>query len=110
MDIRNQKIPEERYINQHAEKPTSSRHQESYWARVREDCGLYSAPASPACFVRIDHFWRRIGNLVDEFGAKKYLQLAKLALGVLLLSHGNSTPEIGFLVNKRLLAVHGYRT
>ena len=49
-------------------------------------------------------------NLVDEFVAKKYLQLAKLVQCVLSLSHGNSTPERGFSVNKQLLAVHGYST
>ena len=67
--FQNEEIPEEWYANQQAEKPTSSRHQESYWARAREECGVDSTLTSPACFVRIDHFWRRIGNLVDEFGA-----------------------------------------
>ena len=81
--FQNEEKPEEWYVNQQAEKPTSSRHQESYWARAREECGLDSAPTSPACFVRIDHFWRRIGNLVDEFAAKKYPHLAKLAQCVL---------------------------
>ena len=51
-----------------------------------------------------------IGNLIYEFGAKKYPQLAKLAQCVLSLSHGNSTSEKGFSVNKRLLAVNGYST
>ena len=53
--FQNEEIPEEWYVNQQAEKPTSSRHQES-------------------------------------------------------LSHGNSTPERGFSVNKQLLAVYGYST
>ena len=108
--FQNEEKPEEWYVNQQAEKPTSSRHQESYWARAREECGLDSAPTSPACFVRIDHFWRRIGNLVDEFAAKKYPHLAKLAQCGLWLSHENSTPERGFSVNKRLLDVHGCST
>ena len=106
----NEEIPKDWYANQQAEKPTSSIHQESYWARAQEEYGLDSTLTSPACFVRIDHFWRRIGNLVDEFGAKKYHQLAKLAHCVLSLSHRNSTPERGFSVNKRLLDVHGYST
>ena len=108
--FQNEEIPEEWYVNQQAEKPTFSRHQKSYWVRAREECGLDSTLTSPACFVRINHFWRRIGNLVDEFGAKKYPQLAKLAQFVLSLSHGNSTPERGFSVNKLLLDVHGYST
>ena len=36
--------------------------------------------------------------------------MAKLAQCVLSLSHGNSTPERGFSVNKRLLVMHGYGT
>ena len=108
--FQNEEIPEEWYVNQQAEKPTSSRHQESYWARTRGGCRPGSTQTSPACFVRIDHFWRKIGNLVDEFGVKKYPQLAKLAHCVLSLSHGNSTPERRFSVNKQLLAVHGYST
>ena len=34
--------------------------------------------------------------------------MAKLPQCVLLLSHGNNTPERGFSVNKRLLDVHDY--
>ena len=68
--FQNEKIPEEWYVNQQAEKLTSSRHQESYWARAQEECRLDSTPTSPACIVRINHFWRKIRNLVDEFGAK----------------------------------------
>ena len=108
--FQNEEIPEECYFNQQAEKSTSSRHQESYWARAQDECGLDSTPTSSSCFIRIDHFWRRIGNLVDEFGAKKYPQLVKLAQCVISVSHGNSTPERGFSINKLLLAVHGYST
>ena len=36
--------------------------------------------------------------------------MAELAQCVLSLSHGNSTPERGFSVNKQLLAMHGYST
>ena len=103
--FQNEEIPEKWHVNQQAEKPTSSRHQESYWARARLERGLDSTPTSPACFVRIDHFWRRIGNLFDEFGAKKYPQSGKLAQCVLSLSHGNSTPERGFSTNNYLLCM-----
>ena len=37
--FQNEEIPEEWYVNQQAEKPTSSKQQESYWARAREECG-----------------------------------------------------------------------
>ena len=46
-----------------------------------------------------------MGNIVDEFGAKKYAQLVALVQCVLSLSHGNS-----FSINKLLLAVHGHNT
>ena len=67
--FQNEEIPEEWYVNQQVEKTTSPKHQESCWARAQEECGLESAPTLPPCFVRIDHFWRRIGNLVNKFGA-----------------------------------------
>ena len=108
--FQNEEIPVEWYVNQQAEKSTSSRHQEPCWARAQEESGLDSIPTSPACFVRIDDFWRRNGNLVDGFGTKKYPQLPKLAQCVLSLSRGNSTPEREFSVNKRPLDVHDYST
>ena len=44
--------------------------------------------------------------LVDEDGKQKYANLARLALQILLLPHGNVDPERGFSVNKRLLEKH----
>ena len=35
--FQNEETPKEWYVNQHAEKPTSSRHQELYWARAWEE-------------------------------------------------------------------------
>ena len=43
--FQNEKIHEEWYVNQQAEKLTSSRHQESYWARAQEECRLDSTPS-----------------------------------------------------------------
>ena len=45
-----------------------------------------------------------------NFGADKYPQLVALVKCVLSLSHGNSTPERGFSINKILLEIHGSRT
>ena len=56
ISFQNEEMPEEWYVHQQAEKPTSSRHQEPYWTKAREECGLDSTPTSLACFVRIDHF------------------------------------------------------
>ena len=113
--FQNEELKEEWYMkgsdDDDDDKP-SSRQQESYWARAQVECGLNATPSpSPSSqFKKIDEFWRRVGNIVDEFGAKKYAQLVALIQCVLSLSHGNSTPERGFSINKLLLAVHGHNT
>lgn len=38
-------------------------------------------------------FWREIGSIVDEAGEKRFLNLSRLALAVLCISHGNAVPE-----------------
>ena len=47
---------------------------------------------------------------MDEKWCQKYPQLVALIKCTLSLSHGNSTPERGFSVNKLILEVHGYST
>ena len=59
-------------------------------------------------YKRIDHYWRQIGRLRDDKGALKYPQLFALVKCVLSVSHGNSTPECGFSINKIMLETHGY--
>ena len=113
--FQNEELKEEWYMkgsDDDDDDEPSSRQQESYWARAQVECGLNATPSpSPSSqFKRIDEFWRRVGNIVDEFGAKKYAQLVALVQCVLSLSHGNSTPERGFSINKLLLAVHGHNT
>ena len=56
----------------------------------------------------MDTYWKVIGNLRDDKGTLKYPQLFSLVKSVLSLSHGNSTPERGFSINKLLLEAHGY--
>ena len=111
--FQNEELKEEWYMrwsdDDDDDKP-SSRQQESYWARAQVECGLNATPSPSSQFKRIDEFWRRVGNIVDEFGAKRYAQLVALVQCVLSLSHGNSTPERGFSINKLLLAVHGHNT
>jgi len=51
---------------------------------------------------------KKLGELVDEYGSKKYTQLANLALIVCSLSHGNAAPERGFSINEALLDSHGH--
>ena len=91
--------------------PTTSKvSQASYWQDAMERCGLVEGGNEnfESCYKRIDHYWRKIGELVDEDGGKKYTQLANLALTVCSLSHGNAVSERGFSVNKALLESHGY--
>ena len=76
-----------------------------------ERCGLLEVGEyvnCESCYQRIDHYRKKIGELVYEDGSKKYSQLANLALTVCSLGHGNAAPERGFSINKALLDGHGY--
>ena len=76
-----------------------------------ERCGLLEVGEyvnCESCYQRIDHYRKKIGELVYEDGSKKYSQLANLALIVCSLGHGNAAPERGFSINKALLDGHGY--
>ena len=57
---------------------------------------------------RIDHYWRQIDGLRDDRGSLKYPELFALGKHVLSVSHGNSTPERGFSINKIMLETHEY--
>ena len=58
---------------------------------------------NPSKYKRIDHYWNKIGKILDEDRSLKYPQLFSLVKCILSLSHGNSSPERGFSVNKILL-------
>ena len=103
----NETVKEEYYKNLDSKSADSSRCQYSYWKAVEAESGLVSYDASPY-YKRIDHFWRQIGGLRDERGELKYPQLFALIKCVLSVSHGNSTPERGFSINKIMLEAHGY--
>ena len=108
--FQNEELKEEWYTKEATS--TSGRKQDSYWAEANVECGIDANTPLPSWsrYKRIDLFWGKVGHLVDEFGAKKYAQLVALVKCVLSLSHGNSTPERGFSINKILLGVHGTRT
>ena len=92
------------------EPTTSKSSQPSYWQNDLKRCGLLEVGEyvnSESCYQWIDHYWKKIGELVYEDGSKKYSQLANLALTVCSLSYGNA-PERGFSINKALLDSHGY--
>ena len=108
--FQNEEIKEEWYkFNEEEANASVARNVDSYWKRAEEMCGIESEPPK-RIMKRIDEFWAKIGSLVDEKGSKKYSQLVALVKCVLSLSHGNSTPERGFSINKLILEVHGYST
>ena len=101
-------IKKEWYEEEEMAVCSSSRQQDSYWSRAEEMCGIESSRQIKRKMKRIDDFWGRIDSLTDDTGAKKYPQLVAMIKCVLSLSHGNSTPERGFSLNKKILDIHGY--
>ena len=83
----------------------------SYWSYALELCDL-SPPIEElrSKYVRIDHYWRKVGGILKDDGTFKYAQLFLLVKLLLSISHGNSVPERGFSINKYLLQVHGSST
>ena len=107
MAYQNEPLPESCYLCQ--KKPTMSiRNQYSYWKYALEKCGLQQKEIRNSRYKRIDHFWSKVGKIVDDNGRKKHPQLFNLVKCVFLLSHANSVPERGFSINKLLLESHGY--
>ena len=59
-------------------------------------------------FRRIDSYWRDVSLITDDgTGKPKYGKLAKLAMCIFVLPHGNAEPERGFSINKLILGTHG---
>lgn len=84
--------------------------QSSYWKAAFESFGLEIPEVTQTKLKRIDEYWKSVGKMVDDLGQLKYPQLFALVKCVLSLSHGNSSPERGFSINKYLLSVHGSST
>ena len=80
----------------------------SYWPYALKVCDLDQEERVPSRYKYIDDYWRNIGELKDDEGALKYLQLHMLARCILSLSHGNAVPERGFSINGKILDAHGY--
>ena len=75
-------IPEHTYIA--PENPTSSgRVQQSYWDYALEICNMEPPTSRHSTYVRIDDYWSKVGNFVDDRGCMKYLQLYALVKCVL---------------------------
>ena len=43
----------------------------------------------PQKFIRVDHFWRKIDDLKDVMGEKKFPSIMKVVKTALILGHGN---------------------
>ena len=99
-------IPKEFYTKSNDEASKSSRRTNSYWSYALEFCDLQPIQETDSQFVWIDHYWRKIGKILSDDSLQKYTQLISLVKCILSLSHGNSTPEWGFSINKYLLEVH----
>ena len=102
-------IPQSTYlVDEKNEKKKNNRKSNSYWEYALKMCGLYTDVEVPSSkFVRVDQYWRTIGEMTNESGALKYPQLFSLAKTILSLSHGNAVPERGFSINKYILSTHG---
>ena len=47
-------------------------------------------------FIRVNHFWRKIDDLKNVMGEKKFPSLMKVVKTALILGHGNAEVERGF--------------
>jgi hypothetical protein len=103
-----EKIPSAFYEAKPKEK---KREVYSYWKYAY---GLLDVAATDtdndSKYVRIDHFWRNVGGIVDIEGRPKYLKLVTFVNLILTLSHGNADPERGFSITKQHLQLHGNKT
>ena len=87
--------------------------QPSYWKHAYSLAGIEDGGQEEENkYRRIDDYWSDIADIRDSItGGFKYPKLSKLALhSILILPQGNSDPERGFSINKKMLDVHGSST
>lgn len=72
------------------------------------ESGLQATADSKSVHKGLDCFWNHIGKIRDNQGCLKYVKLFALVECALFLSHGHSTPERGFSINKQMLEAHEY--
>ena len=98
MAYQNEPLPESYHLCQ--KKPTMfTCTQYSCWKCNLEECGLQRKEIRNSRCKRIDHFWSKVGDIIDDNGRKKYPLLFNLVKCVFCLSHANSVPERGFSIN-----------
>ena len=105
----NEIVQEECYKNlgESSQSPCSSKSQNTYWKEGESEFGLESQNLLKY-YKRIDHYRGQISYLRNDKGGLKCPQLLALVKCVLSVSHGNSTLEHGFSINKMMLETHGY--
>ena len=72
-----------------------------------EFCDLYPNTKPESQNIRIDHYWRKSGKILNGDGTQKYSQLFDLVKYCFSLSHSNCTLERGFSINKYFIDMHG---
>ena len=50
----------------------------------------------PRKHIRVDHFWRKVDELKDSTGERKFRSVMKVVKRALVLGHGNAEVERGF--------------
>ena len=50
----------------------------------------------PEKLIRVDHFWRKVDDLKDAMGERKFPSIMKVVKTALILGHGNAAVERGF--------------
>ena len=92
--------------NNEANETTQGRHQISFWENAFELAGL-PLNSDSKCKVDIDALIVSLQKeIVDDAGSPKFPSIASL-IKIVSFSHGNSSPENGFFINKYLIQIHG---
>ncbi|XP_065643869.1 uncharacterized protein LOC136075251 [Hydra vulgaris] len=105
LSYQNEVIPEHFYINSQLPTTSVAQQQTSYWSYAFSTCYLNSI-SKQSKYKRIDNYWSQVGTICDEAGNLKFPQLLALVKCVLTFSHGNSSPERGFSINKNFIEGH----
>ena len=98
-------IPEFMYLCQTSKtKPVNH---VSYWNYALKYCGIFSDSTdnNQKNHIRIDHFWKSFGSMMNDDGNLKYPLLFALVRALLSICHGKVVPERRFPLNKYLLSI-----
>ena len=99
---------DESFYKQKQENKRTHIQKTSYWKEAYGIAGVTDYKCDDSAYKRIDDYWVRISELLDENGKAKYPDLWQLVKCIMLVSHGNADPERGFSINKHMLKIHGF--